>query len=147
MALGSTRPLTKTSTRMFLGGKGGRRVGLTTLPPSVTRMSENVGASTSHIPKDLHGLYRDSFYLTLPFYPSYTHVRALSQFLLHIFLLSPAELAWSPVIKTDVVNLTFVRESVPCQQTHNCLTVIKNIVLGPRWALYSRTHWTTHRQS
>jgi hypothetical protein len=27
------------------------------------------------------------------------HVRALSQFLLRIFLLSPAELAWSRVIK------------------------------------------------
>jgi hypothetical protein len=30
MALGSTQPLTEMSTR----GKGGRRVGLTTLPPS-----------------------------------------------------------------------------------------------------------------
>jgi hypothetical protein len=33
------------------------------------------------------------------FYPSSMHVHALSQFLLHIFLLSPAELAWSEVIK------------------------------------------------
>jgi hypothetical protein len=32
-------------------------------------MSENVGASTSHDPEDLHGLYRDNFtllYSTLP---------------------------------------------------------------------------------
>jgi hypothetical protein len=47
MVLGSTQPL---------GVKSGRRVGLTTLPPSVSRMSENVGASTSRNPKGLHGL-------------------------------------------------------------------------------------------
>jgi hypothetical protein len=65
MALGSTQPLTEMSTRKFTGGKGGRRVGLTTLPPSVNRMSKNVGPSTSHSPKGLHGLYGDSFtYLT-----------------------------------------------------------------------------------
>jgi hypothetical protein len=38
-----------------------RRVGLTTLPPSVSRMSEDVGASTSRNPKGLHGLYGDNF--------------------------------------------------------------------------------------
>jgi hypothetical protein len=37
--------------------------------------------------------------LYLLFYPSSTPVRALSQFLSHIFLLYPAELAWSQVIK------------------------------------------------
>jgi hypothetical protein len=34
--------------------KSGQRVGLTTLLPSVNRLSENVGASTSHSPKGLH---------------------------------------------------------------------------------------------
>jgi hypothetical protein len=34
------------------------------LPPSVSRMSENVGASKSRNPKGLHGLYKDNF--TLP---------------------------------------------------------------------------------
>jgi hypothetical protein len=42
------------------GGKKGH-IGLTTLPPSVSRMSKNVGASTSRNPKDFHGLYRDRF--------------------------------------------------------------------------------------
>jgi hypothetical protein len=46
------------------GVKSGRRVGLTTLPPSVSRMSENVGTSTSRKPKGLHGLYRDNFTFT-----------------------------------------------------------------------------------
>jgi hypothetical protein len=67
MALGSTHPLTKMSTRNVPGGKSGRRVGLTTLPPSMTRMSENVGALTSRNPKGRHGLYRDNFTFTLPY--------------------------------------------------------------------------------
>jgi hypothetical protein len=46
------------------GVKNNRRVGLTTLPPSVSRMSENVGASNSRNPKGLHGLYRDKFTIT-----------------------------------------------------------------------------------
>jgi hypothetical protein len=53
--------------KIFLGVKSGRRVGLATLPPSVSRMSENVEASTSRHPKGLHGLYRENFtYFTLP---------------------------------------------------------------------------------
>jgi hypothetical protein len=40
---------------IFLGVKGGRRVGLTTSPPSVSRCLENMGASTSHNPMRLHG--------------------------------------------------------------------------------------------
>jgi hypothetical protein len=65
MALGSTQPLTEMSTTNPPGGiKGGRRVRLTTLPPSVSRLSrENVGASTSHNPMDLHGLLQGQLYL------------------------------------------------------------------------------------
>jgi hypothetical protein len=44
MFLGSTEPLTEMSTRKFPEGIGGRRVGPTTLLPSVSRMSENVGS-------------------------------------------------------------------------------------------------------
>jgi hypothetical protein len=40
MALGSTQPLTEMSTRNLPGGKKRPRVGLTTLPPSVSRMSK-----------------------------------------------------------------------------------------------------------
>jgi hypothetical protein len=65
MALGSTQPLTEMSARNLPGGKSGRGVGLTTLPQSVSRMSQNVGDSTSRKPKGLHCLYRDTF--TLPF--------------------------------------------------------------------------------
>jgi hypothetical protein len=47
MALGSTQPLTEMSTRNLkkrnLGVKCGRRVGLTTLPPSVSRLSKQCG--------------------------------------------------------------------------------------------------------
>jgi hypothetical protein len=42
MAPGSTQPLTEMSTGNLPGVKSGRRVRLTTLPPSVRRMSENV---------------------------------------------------------------------------------------------------------
>jgi hypothetical protein len=55
-ALGSTQPLTEMSTRNLPGGKSGRHVGLTTFPPSMIRLAENVEASTSRIPKGLHGL-------------------------------------------------------------------------------------------
>jgi hypothetical protein len=60
MALGSTQPLTEMSIRNLPEGggvDGGRRVGLTTLPPSVSRLSrQNVGASVSHNPMGLHVL-------------------------------------------------------------------------------------------
>jgi hypothetical protein len=58
MALGSTQPLTKTSTRNLTGGK--KRLARR----AVCRMSDNVVLSTSRNPKGLHGLYRDNF--TLP---------------------------------------------------------------------------------
>jgi hypothetical protein len=65
MPLGSTQPLTETSTSIFLRVKSGRSVGLTALPPSMSRVSENVEDSTSRNPKCLHGLYRDNFTLII----------------------------------------------------------------------------------
>jgi hypothetical protein len=58
LTLPAAQPLTEMSTRYLSGGeKGGRRVRLTTLPPSVSRLSrENVGASTSHNPMGFLGL-------------------------------------------------------------------------------------------
>jgi hypothetical protein len=47
MALRLTQPLTEMSTRNLPGVKSARHIGLTTLQPSVSWMSENVGASTS----------------------------------------------------------------------------------------------------
>jgi hypothetical protein len=47
MALGSTQPLIEMSTRYLLGGggvKGGRRVSLATIQPSVSRFSRNCGS-------------------------------------------------------------------------------------------------------
>jgi hypothetical protein len=61
MPLGSTQPLTEMGTRNLPGEGGG--VGLTTLPPSLSRMSENVGTSTSRNAKGLYSLYRDNFTL------------------------------------------------------------------------------------
>ena len=44
MALGSTLPLLKMSTRNIPEGKGGRCVKLTTSPPSCAEFHENLGA-------------------------------------------------------------------------------------------------------
>jgi hypothetical protein len=48
VALGLTQPLTEMSTRQSFWGLLGRRLRLTTLPPSVSQFLENVGSSTSH---------------------------------------------------------------------------------------------------
>jgi hypothetical protein len=73
MALGSTQPLTEMNTKNLHGGKGGRRLRLTTLPPSASRLStEKVGASTSHNPMGLHGLLQGEFYLFFTFYHQYS---------------------------------------------------------------------------
>jgi hypothetical protein len=50
---------------IFLGVKSGRRVGMTTLPLPISRMPENVGASTFRNPKGLNSLCRENF--TLPY--------------------------------------------------------------------------------
>ena len=47
MALGPTEPLVKMSNRNIPGGKRGRRVRLTTSPPSCAECHENLGAYTS----------------------------------------------------------------------------------------------------
>jgi hypothetical protein len=73
MDLGSTQPLTEMSTRNLPGGQRVtiRRVRLTTLPPSLSRLSrENVGVSTSHNPMGLRGLLQGQLYLFYLYYPA-----------------------------------------------------------------------------
>jgi hypothetical protein len=50
MALGSTQPLLKMSTRNITEGKGGWYVRLATSPPLSPECHENLGASTSWNP-------------------------------------------------------------------------------------------------
>jgi hypothetical protein len=76
MDLRSPLPLTEMSTRNLPAGiKGDRRVSLTNLPPSVSRLSrENVGASKYHNPMGLHGLLQGYLYLFLPLWNGLTQV-------------------------------------------------------------------------
>jgi len=53
MALGSTQPVTEMSTRSISWGNGGRRVGLTILPPSCADCLRILEVSTSWVPKGL----------------------------------------------------------------------------------------------
>jgi hypothetical protein len=64
MALRSTQPLTEKCTRNLPAGKK-RPARRSDNFAVMSRMSENVGVSTCHNPKGLHGLYRDNFTLLL----------------------------------------------------------------------------------
>jgi hypothetical protein len=68
MVLGSTQPLTRNEYQYFLGDKGDRCVGLTTLPPSCADSPEILEASTSWntqgLSRPVKGLLYVYLYLT-----------------------------------------------------------------------------------
>jgi hypothetical protein len=112
--LGSTQPLTDMSTKIFLGVKGGRRIRLTTWPPSVSWLSrENVGASTSHNPVGRHGLSEGELYFCFIFFflyflqPLFNSFLSGPNILLSTLSLYPSPNAWGSFMPTQNCRLYY----------------------------------------
>jgi len=90
MALGSTQPLTEMSTRNTSWGvKGGRCVGLITLPPSCADCLEIWEAQPPGTLGACPGLHRDCFTFTFTFTLLFSKCLDSSFFILSHVLLSP----------------------------------------------------------
>jgi hypothetical protein len=128
MALVSTQPLTEMRTRNLPGGKKRPARWLTTLQPSMSRMSENVGASTSRNPKGLQGLYRDNFtftfYLKTPV--STTAVPCDSPAIFSMFL---AMNAWVMIVGVFSLWRSTSSDSLPCVTSVLVTSVYSPILL------------------
>jgi hypothetical protein len=85
MTLGSTQPLTEMNTRNISRGKGGRCVGLTTLPPSCDNALKNPGASASWNPQSLSRPVIGLLYLYLYLSSLYEKLILLHHFLKFTF--------------------------------------------------------------
>jgi hypothetical protein len=70
-------------------------------------MSENVGASTSHNPKGLHGLYGDNF----TFLHTFTNVKYISNLFKSTFVINPGHF-WIIKIELNLVYYTRWNSSV-----------------------------------
>jgi hypothetical protein len=90
MALGSTSPLTEMSTKSISwggggGGKGGRCVGLTTLPPSCANCLDILGASNSWNPQ---GLSRPVMCLLCLFFSDFFFCALCRHYVCNLFCIS-----------------------------------------------------------
>ena len=74
MALGSTQPLMKMSTRNLPGGEGGGCLSLTTSPPSWAECHEIWKSKPPGTLWATPGLLRDSFTFTLQYLVAHEHV-------------------------------------------------------------------------